>query len=494
MYSNKLVRLFSVMILLASVTSRAQAPANATEVQELRKQLDEMRKQMGAMESKIEALESSTANVAVAPAPATPVVPQEASIQTAQPLTPGPVSKDVGEQTRSYQTFSENPLAAARMDNVPLDPKYRGYFVLPGTRTMLKIGGYFKTDFIYDFKPAGNPEQFIPSSIPIPAPQDVNNETVSVRPTRLTLDFLIPNSKVGDVRFYLEGDFFGTNATTPRLRHAYGQAKNFLIGQTFTNFMDPDAFPDTLDFAGPNALVNLRNPQFSYGFLLGKSTTLHISVERPSSDIAFTTPAFTAQPNSPSPDGVIRIRREFPASHVQAAVLLRSDSASVGTGANTRTDSVFGWGVSATTGFRTFGKDNMILQGTYGNGIARYIQDTSGLGVDAAVISTANPRLRATPEVAFEGAYQHYWANSVRSSVAYGFVQIENTDAQQANTFHKSDYSAANLIWNPGGSLNLGAEFLYGWQILKNGQTGNAPRIQFSAKYNFVNLGPAPKK
>ena len=88
----------------------------------------------------------------------------------------------------------------------------------------------------------------------------VNNANVSIRPTRLSLDFRIPSSEFGDVRFYVEADLFGTNATTPRLRHAYAQARNFLIGQTFSNFMDPDGFPDTLDFQGPNGVVNARNP------------------------------------------------------------------------------------------------------------------------------------------------------------------------------------------------------------------------------------------
>jgi len=46
----------------------------------------------------------------------------------------------------------------------------------------------------------------------------------------------------------------------------------------------------------------------------------------------------------------------------------------------------------------------------------------------------------------------------------------------------------ANLIWNPHGSLNVGAEFLYGWTMLQNGTKGNAPRFQFSAKYSFVKV------
>ena len=73
---------------------------------------------------------------------------------------------------------------------------------------------------------------------------------MSVRATRLNLDFLVPTRSGDSYRFFFEMDFFGTNATTPKLRHAYGQAKNFLLGQTFSNFMDPDAGPDQTGLAG----------------------------------------------------------------------------------------------------------------------------------------------------------------------------------------------------------------------------------------------------
>jgi hypothetical protein len=80
----------------------------------------------------------------------------------------------------------------------------------------------------------------------------------------MNADFLVPTKSAGSYRFFVEVDLFGTNATTPRPRHAYGQAKNFLVGQTFSNFMDPDAGPDQLDFQGPNAQVSIRSPQFRY--------------------------------------------------------------------------------------------------------------------------------------------------------------------------------------------------------------------------------------
>ena len=479
------ITLLSLFACLAAAVAVAQTSAqeggvvttSASEVERLQKQLEEMRLQMVKVQSRLTELEAgkpvdgTKAGVASATALDAATIPQAAP------------SQHVGDATANYETFSEDSVAAARFNNVPLDPKYHGYFRLPGTQTLLKIGGFFKTDFMYDVKQAGNPDEFIPSSIPIPQIQGVHNSNLSIRPTRLSLDFRIPSSQIGDVRFYVEGDLFGDNATTPRLRHVYAQARNLLLGQTFTNFMDPDALPDVLDFEGPNGWIKLRNPQVRYTFALSKRTTLAISVEKPSSDLAFKTPQFIAQPNSPSPDGTVRVRQEFQRGHWQVASLFRSIAAFLPDG---RTDSVFGWGVNASGALRVFGKDNVVVEGSYGHGISRYIQDTAGLGIDAAVISTARPYLKATPAVATEAAYQHYWNKNLRSSLVYGFAKVENTEFQPKSTYHKSDYSAANLIWNPFGSLNVGAEYLYGWQVRKDGQTGTASRIQFSAKYSFV--------
>src|SRR6516225_7779299 len=382
----------------------AQSDSNQ-KVEELQKQLDELRKQMGKLETQLGELRSKTTEAA--DPTAAPSVKQEGTIEATNPPRQGETSPQVGQQTATRKTFSEDSVAAARFDNVPLDPKYHGYFRLPGTETLLKIGGYFKTDFIYDLKPAGNTDSFIPSSIPIPTVVGVNNATVSVRPTRLSLDFRVPTTKIGDVRFYLEGDLFGTNATTPRLRHAYAQARNVLIGQTFSNFMDPDGFPDTLDFQGPNGMVSVRNPQLRYGLALSPSTTFYIAVEKPSSDVAFKTSQFSSQPNAPGPDGTIRLRQEFERGHFQVAAVFRSIAAFVQTTPTAKTDSVFGWGVNTTLGVKTFGNDNVIFAVAAGHGISRYIQDTSGLGIDAEPASGVTAHLQATPAVGVAASYQH---------------------------------------------------------------------------------------
>jgi hypothetical protein len=481
---------------IAPVRALAQSQSSSDEAQQLRKLVEQMQVQMNKMQAEIDDLKGTKAEAPpsqAARATAAPAPRQNGTIQAAEPPRVGSTSGHVGDATAAYREFSEDTFAAARFNNVPLDPKYHGFFQLPGTQTILKIGGYFKSDFIYDLKPAGNPDAFVPSSFPIPQPASVNNTTVSIRPTRLSLDFRIPYTQVGEVRFYVETDFFGTSSTTPRLRHAYAQARNLLIGQTFTNFMDPDAFPDGLDFQGPNGMVNLRNPQFRYGFALSPRTTLHVSVEKPSSDVIFQTAQFVSQPEAPAPDGTIRLRQEFDRGHFQVAGLFRSIGAFVPAKPVQKTDSVFGWGINTSLGLETFGRDNLIFAVAAGHGISRYIQDTSGLGIDAEPASGATTHLVATPAVGVEAAYQHYWIKRLRSSAIYSYAAVNNTDLAAPTTYNHATYTGVNLIWNPGGSFNVGAEFLYGWTMLQNGQSANAPRIQFSAKYSFVKVDPDQK-
>jgi hypothetical protein len=477
--------LCAVYLVAGPRSARAQGQdVTSTQIETLQKKLDNLQGEMAEVQGELKRLSSASNKApgnAAEPQPQTGAQQGEAKSQAEAELTPK--QEEIGNTTATYRTFSQDPLAAPRINNEPLDPRFPGYFRIPGTSTLLRIGGYAKTDFIYDLKPAGNVDSFIPATIPIPTPAEVTNSTISVRPTRLSLDFLVPRKSGDSIRFYVEADLFGSNATTPRLRHAYGQAKNFLIGQTFSNFMDPDASTDQLDFQGPNGQVSIRNPQFRYSLEVARKTTFSLSAEKPTSDVAFTTPDFSAQPNSPSPDGTLKLRREMDRGHVQISALLRSVAAFLPDG---RHDSVFGWGFNLAGSERLFGRDTIVYEGAYGNGIERYINDTSGLGIDAAVTSAQNPELKALPVVATYGGYQHFWFPRLRSSLVYGFVQVQNTEAQPGSTFHQSNYSAGNLIWNPFGSLTLGMEFLYGWRVNKDGSTGNAPRFMLSAKYNFI--------
>jgi hypothetical protein len=469
-----------VLLLCASALYSQNSDPSPAAVEALRQQLAHLQTQMADVQNQLNRL-SARGNES--PAASSSAAQQSSDKEEVAEELNNQAKHQTGEAVATYETYSQDSQAAPRVDNSPLDPNFPGYFRLPGTKTLLKIGGYFKNDFIRDLRPAGDSERFIPSSIPVPTSGGGTNSTVSVRPTRLNLDFLVPIEDLGSVRFFVEGDLFGSSSTTPRMRHAYAQMKNFLIGQTFSNFQDPDSGPDQLDFQGPNAQVSLRNPQFRYSIPLASKTTFRLSLEKASSDIAFKTPEFNALPNNQAPDGTVTLRHDMDKGHIQMSGLFRSVGAFLPTGVR---ESVFGWGFNFTGSQKTSGKDTFVYQAVYGDGIERYLNDTSGLGIDASVKSTVDRHLKAVPVVAAYGSYQHFWVDRVRSSLMYGFVQVDNTTFQPGTVFHQSNYTAANLIWNVVGSLHVGTEFLYGWVVKKDGSSGNVPRLMLSAKYNFV--------
>src|SRR5262245_61090536 len=69
----------------------------------------------------------------------------------------------------------------------------------------------------------------------------------------------------GPVKAQFEFDMYGTGPdaglTTIRLRHAWGQWRQIGAGQTNTQFMDIDLFPNTLEYWGPPGMAFIRLPQ-----------------------------------------------------------------------------------------------------------------------------------------------------------------------------------------------------------------------------------------
>jgi hypothetical protein len=481
--TRKTIPLLFFVLLCGAKQGLAQETGNAQQEEAIRKletRMDELRSQMTEIQSQLDAITGAK-------------VPETGSIQSSPPHPPLQLSPEqqleaAGKATSDHQTFAQDEEDAPRLFNAPLEADYPGFFHLPGTRTILRIDGSARTDFIYDPRTSVLGDSFVVSSIPIPAVSGPSNFIASIRGSRVSADFRIPLGDERLARTFFQLDFFGANgATAPRLRHFYAQLDNVLVGQTFTNFMDPDAFADSLDTQGANSAVSVRVPQGRYSFPLGGGASAAFSIEVPSSNIAFSIAGTPAVPFTPAPDGTIKFRNEWKRGHIQLASVFRNLGAQLPNGIR---ETVFGWGVNATGSLEVYGRDTIVAQLAYGHGISRYVGDTAPLNLDAAPRTLTNLSLEALPLVATYGSYQHYWVPNVRSSGTFAFVRVENTQFQPAATYHKGYYSSANLIWNVVGSLDLGVEGIYGWVEQKSGAHANAPRFQFTGRYTFVKLHP----
>lgn len=482
---NTIYPLFLMLICGASQLSAQEAGTSQDEeIRKLNARMEELKAQIADIQAELEAIHPEK-------------LAQPGSIVSTQPpppvkLTPQQQEAAIGEATQYHQTFAQDEEDAPRLFNAPLDPTYPGFFLLPGTHTLLRVDGSTRADLIYDPRTPTLGDGFLPSAIPIPSGSDHSNVNGTIRGSRFMADFRIPYGESASVRTFIQYDLFGPNGTTaPRLRHFYAQLENILVGQTFTNFMDPDAFADELDNQGVNAAVSVRLPQARYSFGLGRGASGSIAIEDPDSSIDFSIDGTPVTPTTPAPDLTLKFRNEWEHGHLQLASVFRDLGVELPDG---RRESTFGWGVNATGLVEVFGRDSIVLGIAYGEGIARYVGDTAGLGLDAAPESPTDLSLQALPLTAAYGSYQHYWNPRLRSSATLGHVKVQNTAFQLPDTYHKSTYTGLNLIWNAIGSLDVGAEFVYGWVEDKSGADADAPRFRITARYNFVKHRPLEDK
>ena len=468
------IRRMAILIILGASLFAAPRQALADELADLKATIK-------ALEARVQALEAERAAAKAAPPPAAPSPTEAKAVAVVAP----PLFPSIAAPFTPNITIRSDEVAAQRIDNAPIDPALKGFFKIPGTDTIMKVGGYAKLDFIYDAKPIGTFDYFVTSAIPTSGPGTLYGTqfTAHAKQTRMNVD-LRRDTEAGPARIFVEADWFGDPSVDfqpggyqLRLRHAFGQLNNVAAGYSFSAFMDNDALPDTLDFEGPGAAPYLLDAQGRYTWKLGKNLGIGLSLEAPQSQV--TAPTGTGK--STFPDVGLRARYEDDPGHLQVSGIFRRLGWSSGTGTN---DYTGGYGLNIAGSLKTIGEDYMVAGGVWGKGIARYISDIGGLGLDAVVDPNGN--LQALEEYGGYAAYTHYWLEKLRTTAVVGYLGMGNQPYQSSTSFTNSQYYSANLIWNPWGSLSVGVEVLYGRFRTFDGLSANDTRIQMSAQYDFV--------
>ena len=321
------------------------------------------------------------------------------------------------------------------------------------------------------------------------------NWFMGVRQSRLGFRGYLP-TKLGEIKTIFEFELFGTGVdagqTTFRLRHAYGELGHFGFGQTWSPFMDPDIFPNSLEYWGPNGMVFFRNVQARWMPIMG-ATTVTIALERPgaSADQGVYQDRVELEGvkgRFPLPDLSVQVRRAGKWGHVQLAGMLRqmrwddlNDDEYDLSGKAT------GWGVHLSTNL-IVKKDTLRASVLYGEGIENYMNDAPvDVGIQNNFGNPLTPVVgKALPIFTFVAFFDHTWNDRFTSTVGYSMADISNTDAQAADAFKRGDYALVNLLYYPVPNFFCGPElqwvqrenFRDGWKV-------DDFRIQFSAKYSF---------
>ena len=368
---------------------------------------------------------------------------------------------------------------------------FPGSLSIPGTDARIRLGGWVRSTWINSLDPIGSNDEFTPSSIPVgsPTPDQVTGSTLTVLPTRLSLD-LRSLTGVGAMRAFVETDFEGSGGAV-RLRHAYGRWGWLLVGQTWSAFGDVLAEPDSINREGFAASTHLRQPGARVTAPLGTRASLAFALETPEPMIS------GADSKRDLPDAILRFRFEEPeegsgpfalfpgGGHVQVALVLRKLAAQ-GADGSTATAMGYGLSVAGRVAVPWLGRRDWLLAGVVaGKGVGRYVRDLEQTGGQDGVYDPTAGSLTALPVVSGYVALEHWWATSLRSTLAGGTVKVHSLDVQPVDALHSTDQLSLNLAWSPIRRIDLIAEVLRGRRANKNGERGTATQVQFGSTFRF---------
>lgn len=542
---------------LAAVMMATTMPgvAHADDMADMQAQLRELAATMKAMQQHQTELEkrladSEAARTALAARSAPATAPALAAVSTeratGQLSTAGATATGnqpgradqlaAGGNDRPSGTIAPNPL----FSNQPVATGKGASFIVPGTNTTLRFAGLVKFDAFDDL--SGANLNVIPTdgvAIPIRGTSQSRRNghfMMSARQTRFGFASETP-TKFGPLKSLIELDFYGTggqaaytNPVSPRLRHAYVSLGGLTVGQTWSNFFDLEAAPETLDMTGPvgNAYA-IRQPLIQYRHTLGSHGTVTVAAENPEGDFLGADhtanipvgAVMSTRVLNQAPDFTARYTWKGDRLRVSVAGLARFINLDTGgaslsflgpNGNFTYAGSASTWGFAgqADATIKTWGQDSFTLQGNAGPGLGRYImvpQDNAGvIGVAPNGAANANPgsgavlgpdgKLRTIFTYGGSAWYRHYWSKTWRSNLVAGFEKL--SDANDTLPINYPDTLTtvhANLIWSPLPQLGVGMEYVHGFLGLRGqtdanrtlgyGDDGVLNRIQFSVQYNL---------
>jgi hypothetical protein len=248
---------------------------------------------------------------------------------------------------------------------------------------------------------------------------------------------------------------------------------------------------NVLDLTGPVGTPPIRQAQLRYTHNFEDGNKLFLAVEEAEADIRDSAGGTNSNSITRWPDFVAQWRYDGSEGHVAFAGLLRNiayDSGNVATGSQ-GDKNVWGYGLSLTGAWTPFkgytgayAKDNAYFRLAGGDGIGRYITETTYSG--AAVNQSTN---HIDTQFAWGGyaGVQHYWMDTLRSTLVYGHAKMDLSDFIANTTTKEVDSVHTNLIWSPVPSMDIGAEYIYGRREVKSGEHGEVNRIQGSVTYRF---------
>ncbi|WP_422362184.1 DcaP family trimeric outer membrane transporter [Reichenbachiella sp.] len=379
------------------------------------------------------------------------------------------------------QDLKESVLRTARERLVNDD--FPGSWPMFGSDLRMKIGGYLKSDFLYDFDGTRDKSQFLMSSIPVEGQPEYGDEGYTyflVKETRINIDVRRSNEDKIPLQLFFEGDFF-TDDNRFRIRHSYITAGDFIIGQTWTTISFLESMAYMIDFAAGDALFGGRSIQVRYQKQLSDKIKVaagleyqpFLGIENPNNlpgKASVQLPLLALRMDYRWKTGVLFLGSSF--------AELRWDGGPGGPFDQTlQYDFV-------VAGRQYLGKNNYFTYNfSYGNASGENIIAFAGSNANAVL--NAQGELEPMPAMSIMTGFMHRWTPKLESNFNYAYGWLDAPDTRAPFALKRGGIGHLNLVYIFDNNFSVATEYIWGAQRTSNDAYGNASRIQAMAKFQF---------
>ncbi len=351
------------------------------------------------------------------------------------------------------------------------------------------IGGDVALRAAYSFDRIVNNIDMVPYNIPMSlTPADKQEIRMDATTSRIFIRGIANTKKLGQVHVFMDMDFRGglAGSYTPRIRSGYVQMLGLTIGRDVSTFCDLTAAPTTIDFQGPNA-YNFRFAtmiRYEYSFLKDH-LKVGAAAEMPSVSGTYGE-TLSAIPQR-VPDFPVYFQYSWGKnreSHIRASAVFRDMY--LYNNARNGEDDLFGWGVQFSGNIHITKYLELFMNGVYGEGVTRYLNDLMGSGLDFTPRPNDPTRVQATPMYGWQAAAQINILPNLFVSGGYSTVSVlKKNGVYSENMYKQGQYIFGNVFWNLTPRFVLAAEYLYGSRKNMDGTKAHSNRINVLAKYSF---------
>lgn len=404
--------------------------------------------------------------------------------------------KASAQDTLVLKVLEEN---APKYFNAPGMPRFS---VIGNQREFyLGIGGYIRGSMSFDWgNPIESPLYFITSAIPMDnAAGNSSLFQMSAASSNMFFNFVALPHTENKVGAYVDFGFAeGLGNYGFSVKAAYLTYRNFVVGYTTSLFTDGQAAAQTIDQQGPNAMTFLFNTVVDYQCKLNDHWKIGAGLEMPSVNATYGSKNEAVNQRIPDIPLYVQYSWKQGKGWIRLSGLFRDMQ--YHNLASRETSSQAGMAVKLSSVGPLSDRLTLYSQSVFGSGIASYVQDLQGLGLDMVPVDGASGKMRPVEVVGSYLGLQYQISPVLSTSATFSEVKCfmpdgfkndgtimtaSNGDNTWGGTYKEACYLVCNVIYKVSPVLTTGLEYLWGSRKDLDDVVRHNNRLQASLRVNF---------